>query len=102
MIKKLFSFVSVVETRNAANLEAGAREADLPSYTIASGLPTYEEALEQLKKVKDTMCPKPETNECRRQDQASEAPGGNGSALSVFNLFGGYNSSGESGSSKPA
>lgn len=93
-----------METRNAANLEAGAREADLPSYTIASGLPTYEEALEQLKKVKDTMqhdvCPKPEANECRRQGQTSE--GDNGSTLSVLNLFGSYSRSGESGSSKPA
>uniref|UniRef100_A0AAR5PRH3 Uncharacterized protein n=1 Tax=Dendroctonus ponderosae TaxID=77166 RepID=A0AAR5PRH3_DENPD len=40
----------VIEARNAANLEAGVPESDLPSYTIASGLPTYDEALEQLKK----------------------------------------------------
>lgn len=31
-------------------------ETDLPSYTIASGLPTYDEALEQLKKVKENQC----------------------------------------------
>lgn len=44
----------MLETRNAANVEAGNQESEsLPSYTIVSGLPSYEEALEQLKKVKE-------------------------------------------------
>lgn len=42
-----------MEARNAANIESTIVESELPSYTIASGLPSYEEALEQLKKVKD-------------------------------------------------
>lgn len=42
-----------MEARNAVNIESTIIESELPSYTIASGLPSYEEALEQLKKVKD-------------------------------------------------
>lgn len=53
--------VTVIEARNAANVEANIIESDLPSYTIASGLPTYEEALEQLKKV--NMKKKIDTND---------------------------------------
>ncbi|XP_022919161.1 protein commissureless 2 homolog [Onthophagus taurus] len=41
-----------VEERRREDLEATVSECEsLPSYTIVSGLPTYEEALEQLKKV---------------------------------------------------
>ncbi|XP_056646638.1 protein commissureless 2 homolog [Diorhabda sublineata] len=36
----------VIEARNAGNVESGLTESELPSYTIASGLPTYEEALQ--------------------------------------------------------
>ncbi|KAL3283423.1 hypothetical protein HHI36_006568 [Cryptolaemus montrouzieri] len=39
--------------RTPSTVEAGNVEAELPSYSIASGLPSYEEALEQLKKVKE-------------------------------------------------
>lgn len=47
-------FFPVLETRSAANVEAGNQDSEsLPSYTIVSGLPSYEEALEQLKKVKE-------------------------------------------------
>ncbi|CAH1109670.1 unnamed protein product [Psylliodes chrysocephalus] len=46
----------VLEARNGANLESGIPETELPSYTIASGLPTYEEALQQLR-VKDPPHP---------------------------------------------
>ena len=46
----------MLESR-AQNAEAGgahAAEAEsLPSYTIVSGLPSYEEALEQLRKVNE-------------------------------------------------
>lgn len=42
-------------------MEANVPQSDLPSYTIASGLPSYEEALEQLKKVKEPIDSK--TNE---------------------------------------
>ncbi|CAG9767643.1 unnamed protein product [Ceutorhynchus assimilis] len=85
-------------TRNQSNLEAGTFETDLPSYTIASGLPTYEEALEQLRKVQITSVPiktiseavGQETSELRQQTQSP-----------LFNLFGIYNT-GRSETSKPA
>lgn len=48
-----FFFVTVTAARNDANVEAAVTQSELPSYTIASGLPSYEEALEQLKKVKN-------------------------------------------------
>ncbi|XP_072388984.1 protein commissureless 2 homolog [Diabrotica undecimpunctata] len=47
----------VIEARNAGNIETGLPESELPSYTIASGLPTYEEALQQLHRVKDPPLP---------------------------------------------
>lgn len=42
-------------TRNGSNVESGnnPETESLPSYTVVSGLPSYEEALEQLKKVKE-------------------------------------------------
>lgn len=42
-------------TRNGTNVESGGNPEteSLPSYTVVSGLPSYEEALEQLKKVKE-------------------------------------------------
>lgn len=36
-------------------MEANVTPSDLPSYTIASGLPSYEEALEQLKSVQGPL-----------------------------------------------
>ncbi|KAI4466127.1 commissureless [Holotrichia oblita] len=43
-----------VEERRREDLEgANAENESLPSYTIVSGLPSYDEALEQLKKVKE-------------------------------------------------
>jgi len=52
---------SVIEARQLAELEAELNGLNgfnqdydaLPSYTMASGLPTYEEALEELEKVKE-------------------------------------------------
>lgn len=46
---------SVLMTRNGSNAESGGNPEteSLPSYTVVSGLPSYEEALEQLKKVKE-------------------------------------------------
>ncbi|XP_050306926.1 protein commissureless 2 homolog [Anthonomus grandis grandis] len=91
-----------IEARNASNVESGQPEADLPSYTIASGLPTYEEALEQLKTVKNICEPsqKPKTTTDPNTTPVSET-----SSLSVFNLFGLYNSrgnsEGQSSSTKP-
>lgn len=45
----------VLMTRNGSNVESGnnPETESLPSYTVVSGLPSYEEALEQLKKVKE-------------------------------------------------
>ncbi|KAK5647083.1 hypothetical protein RI129_005547 [Pyrocoelia pectoralis] len=44
----------ILQARNGASVENGNVESEsLPSYTIVSGLPSYEEALEQLKKVKE-------------------------------------------------
>lgn len=53
-IKKPFCIFAVIEARAAAsNLEAGNSDTEsLPSYTIVSGLPSYDEALEQLSKIK--------------------------------------------------
>lgn len=83
-------------------------EAELPSYTIASGLPTYEEALEQLKKVKELQhnnvpeYSKP--NVSVQENSESRTPGRHDgqSGLSVFSLFGIYNKSDESAATKPA
>lgn len=49
----------VMDRRPDQNIEEGNPEAELPSYTIASGLPTYEEAIEQMKKVKELETVKP-------------------------------------------
>lgn len=87
------NFVAVLEARNAANIESGSPESELPSYTIASGLPSYEEALEQLKKVKQNQV-----------DTANWVPQTPPTPLSVKNLFQMYRGSsieGGSESSKP-
>ncbi|KAB0797854.1 hypothetical protein PPYR_08847 [Photinus pyralis] len=48
----------ILQARNA-NVENGNGELEsLPSYTIVSGLPSYAEALEQLKKVKEQSAPR--------------------------------------------
>lgn len=55
IIKMLYYF-SEMEARSRAeigNVENGERES-LPSYSIVSGLPTYEEALNQLKSAKSS------------------------------------------------
>lgn len=91
-----------------SNVEAGMSEAELPSYTIASGLPTYEEALEQLKKVKELQhndVPEySKTNVSAQESSESKTPVRHDgqSGLSVFSLFGIYNKSGESAATKPA
>lgn len=50
-----FFFITVIEARSAvSNLDASNADSEsLPSYTIVSGLPSYDEALEQLKKIKE-------------------------------------------------
>jgi hypothetical protein len=48
----IFSFITVLESRAQATAAGGASGGDveaLPSYTVASGLPTYDEAVEQLR-----------------------------------------------------
>ncbi|XP_060517135.1 protein commissureless 2 homolog [Cylas formicarius] len=82
----------------STNVEAGSAESELPSYTIASGLPTYEEALEQLKKVKELQQDKgggvkpnaAEINENRRPHENGDTATTT-ATLSVFNLFQIYN-----------
>jgi hypothetical protein len=52
----IFSFVSVLESRAQSTAAGGASGGDvesLPSYTVVSGLPTYDEALEQLRQVQE-------------------------------------------------
>ena len=52
----LFSFISVLESRAQSTAARGASGGDvesLPSYTVVSGLPTYDEALEQLRQVQE-------------------------------------------------
>ncbi|KAJ8961254.1 hypothetical protein NQ318_008938 [Aromia moschata] len=78
----------IIEARNAATVEAGAPESELPSYTIASGLPTYEEALEQLKQVKELSGYGAKTVETTENwtPRTPPSPTVNGT-LSVANLF---------------
>lgn len=66
-------------------MEANVTQSDLPSYTIASGLPSYEEALEQLKKVKNSMDTTMtiEPNDWSPHTQPTRQIG----TLSVVNLF---------------
>jgi hypothetical protein len=50
------SFISVLESRAQSTAAGGASGGDvesLPSYTVVSGLPTYDEALEQLRQVRE-------------------------------------------------
>ncbi|KAL1491013.1 hypothetical protein ABEB36_011674 [Hypothenemus hampei] len=80
----------VAEAQNQINLENGTLETELPSYTIASGLPTYEEALEQLKHVKNNVVKGSEKGqENGIVEHATETSSSH--SLSVFNLFGIYN-----------
>ncbi|XP_076270018.1 uncharacterized protein LOC143202402 isoform X1 [Rhynchophorus ferrugineus] len=88
---------AALRTHIATNLEAGSIEVDLPSYTIVSGLPSYEEALEQLKKIKE-MRPGPKQQEEASKPSPEPAAG---SSLSVFNLFGIYNKTGDVVGLKP-
>ncbi|KAI4466122.1 commissureless [Holotrichia oblita] len=53
IIHRCFLLVSVEERRREDLEGANAENESLPSYTIVSGLPSYDEALEQLKKVKE-------------------------------------------------
>jgi hypothetical protein len=49
-----FLFITVLESRAQSTAAGGASGGDvesLPSYTVVSGLPTYDEALEQLRQV---------------------------------------------------
>lgn len=78
-------FFTVIEARNAANIESGTGESELPSYTIASGLPTYEEALEQLKQVKELSGYAAKTETIDSRTRAPPTPAVN--TLSVINLF---------------
>lgn len=74
-----------MEARNHANVEANVVETDLPSYTIASGLPTYEEALEQLKTVKNTINAKRSLDSNEWTPHTPPTP--QITTLSVVNLF---------------
>lgn len=52
----LFLFFTVLESRAhsvAAGGVSGGDVESLPSYTVVSGLPTYDEALEQLRQVRE-------------------------------------------------
>lgn len=97
-----------VDNSGTSNVEAGMSEAELPSYTIASGLPTYEEALEQLKKVKELQhnnvpeYSKPNVSAQESSESRTPVRHDGQSGLSVFSLFGIYNKSGESAATKPA
>lgn len=96
VIKSLISgFFAVLEARNAQNIESGPPETELPSYTIASGLPSYEEALEQLKKVK-------EAQEVPWVPQTPPTPNGPLSVKNLLQIYRGTSIEGGSESSKPS
>ncbi|XP_063227261.1 protein commissureless 2 homolog [Bacillus rossius redtenbacheri] len=60
--------VLVNRARAARAMEAGDRdEESLPSYTLVSGLPSYDEALEQLRAVRE---------QCKMAARAPEKKGG--------------------------
>ncbi|KAG5889781.1 hypothetical protein JTB14_036397 [Gonioctena quinquepunctata] len=82
-----------MEARNTANLEAAVVESELPSYTIASGLPTYEEALEQLKKVTDLSVYTAPRKVADSGEWTPHTPPTPATTLSVVNLFNAYSKS---------
>lgn len=87
----------MLDTRETTtNIEAGNPESEsLPSYTIASGLPSYEEALEQLKKVKElgSSSTKSQGTAAKSEEGAAEStwvprtPPTPVASLSVIDLF---------------
>lgn len=78
--------LSVLDTRTPANVEAGNPELEsLPSYTIVSGLPSYEEALQQLKKIKEVN--NGSTKSPSASDWVPRTPPTPVQTLSVIDLF---------------
>jgi len=68
----IFSFISVLESRAQSTVAGGASGGDvesLPSYTVVSGLPTYDEAIEQLRQVQELG---PDTKTVDVQDQHTQ------------------------------
>lgn len=77
----------ILQSRNSSTLENGNSEAEsLPSYTIVSGLPSYDEALEQLKKVKELSKNAKKESEDAWTPHTPPTPTGV-SRLSVSDLF---------------
>ncbi|XP_018319601.1 protein commissureless 2 homolog isoform X2 [Agrilus planipennis] len=87
---------AVIQARNAANVEAGSNyeSESLPSYTVVSGLPTYDEALEQLKKMKEKLRTDSRVVDSNPQPCTTHVPSNQiVSRLSVTDLFQLYKSS---------
>jgi len=64
---------SVLESRAQSTVAGGASGGDvesLPSYTVVSGLPTYDEAIEQLRQVQES---EPDTKTVDVQDQHTQS-----------------------------
>lgn len=94
-IDKLSDSVSVLEARrnssNAENGQAGDSES-LPSYTIVSGLPSYDEAIEQLRQVRnqsknDTSAEIKATDKSNSDNWVPQTPPTPVTRLSVSELF---------------
>ncbi|XP_018319600.1 protein commissureless 2 homolog isoform X1 [Agrilus planipennis] len=86
----------IIQARNAANVEAGSNyeSESLPSYTVVSGLPTYDEALEQLKKMKEKLRTDSRVVDSNPQPCTTHVPSNQiVSRLSVTDLFQLYKSS---------
>lgn len=54
-LKPTLSFVAVMESRTHSTERTENDQESLPSYTIVSGLPSYDEALEQLRKARESQ-----------------------------------------------
>lgn len=81
----LLSFITVLESRAQSTASGGSPGGDvesLPSYNVVSGLPTYNEALEQLRQVQelgsDTKTAEVQTqhtqNNCTDNDSRQQPP----------------------------
>lgn len=83
----IFLVFSVLQARtaNEANIEAADRES-LPSYTIVSGLPSYDEALQQLKIVREKQARQKQA-EASAGDWSPHTPPTPMTKLSVTDLF---------------
>lgn len=64
----------VLQSRTTSNIENGSDPVnDLPSYTVASGLPSYEEALEQMKKAKPNLPKSSQLQQAHTQRRKSDS-----------------------------